>query len=245
MEKMLLIAKEDIESAKLLYNKGKYSNSLYHYHQSVEKAVKYLGLITGKITEKQLNRNIKHTPIKVFKILFAYFSEQTNGFLPPIDKHLFTNAQQIISSESEEYIVEETKNAIQDICKEKKVIDENNFNTPLDAIRDYAKRTFPNKDLGLEDPNIIAFARVALKTEAMNLLLFINYGIKILQILLMNTLLCSKFKPDEFRYSSEKIGNPLSYFNKKNPLIDELPFFINTMELTISNIGKIDWKDLF
>ncbi len=44
MEDLLKLAKEDLEIAQLLYDNNKFYNSFYHYHQSVEKSIKYIGL---------------------------------------------------------------------------------------------------------------------------------------------------------------------------------------------------------
>ncbi|MCD5969400.1 HEPN domain-containing protein, partial [Riemerella anatipestifer] len=64
------LAKNDIESSEILFKYKKFSNSIYFYHQAVEKVVKYLGLQIGIINENELKR-ISHNPLKVFSILDA------------------------------------------------------------------------------------------------------------------------------------------------------------------------------
>jgi hypothetical protein len=242
MEELLKLAKEDLETAQLLYKGKKYSNALYHYHQSVEKAGKYIGLSIGGISEAQLT-DISHDPIKVFKLLFKYFDKQSDGLLPPVDPHLFTNAKQIIDLESEEDIVKSAWNMLTSISNEGKIINEEQFPSPFDAVVDYICKTIPDFNLGLDDELFKQYAAMRLKNQAVNTIIFINFGIKILQVLLINSLICSKFKPDQFRYPSDKLGNPVEYFNENNALIRDLHFFINSMNIPIEFALKINWRE--
>lgn len=242
MYEYLNLAKEDIDTAKLLYKERKYSNALYHYHQSVEKTSKYIGFSIGGISEKQFI-SIRHDPIKVFKLLFRYFEKESKGLLPAIDPHIFTNAKQIIVFESEEIIVKSTRNMLKSISNEKKVINDEQFSSPFEAVIDYIKKTLPNFDLGFGNNELFKkYATASLKGQAINTILLINYGIKILEILLVNSLICAKFKPDEFRYPSNKIKNPIEYFNESNALIENLDFFLNSMNIPIELAPKINWK---
>ncbi|MDD2286241.1 MAG: HEPN domain-containing protein [Paludibacter sp.] len=242
MKNLLGLAKEDLDVAKILYKEKKYSNSLYHYHQCVEKVVKYVGLSIGGISETQIKKEISHDPIKVFKFLFKYFCDQSGGLLPPIDTNILTNAKQLIESSSDEEIVNEAQNMLKEICDEENIIKEEQFPSPFDAVCDYFNKVIPGLDLGLDNKLFRKYAAVRLKNETKNTIIFINYGTKILQILLVNVLICSKFKPDEFRYSSEKIGNPVEHFNENNSLIRNLYFFINSMNIPVDFSGKINWK---
>ena len=242
MSDLLELAKEDLEVSQLLYNEKKYSNALYHYHQSLEKAVKHVGLSIGGISESQLKNDIKHDPIKVFKILFKYFSDRSNGLLPPIDTNLFTNAKQIIDCSSDSEVVNGAWNMLKSICNEERIIKEDQFPSAFDAVCYYIGTIMPELNLGLDNKLFKQYAAVRLRNEAINTICIINYGTKILQVLLVNSLLISKFKPDDFRYSNEKIGNPMEYFNESNPIIRDLHFFINSMNIPINYAAKINWK---
>jgi len=241
MEDLLKLAKEDLEVAHLLYEKKKYSNSLYHYHQCVEKSIKYIGLSIGGITTQQLNKEISHDPINAFKLLFKYFKEQSNGLIPDIDPHLFTNAKKIIDSGSEKEVVSGAWNTIQSISNEGKIINDNQFPSAFEAVCDYIKRVAPTMDLGLDNNPYKKLVAITMEKEAVNTIIFINYGMKILQVLLMNSLICSKFKPDNFRYPSSELGNPIEYFNENNPLIIDLPLFMKSMNIPIEFAGEINW----
>ena len=244
MEEMLLIAKSDLETAKLLYREKKYADSLYHYHQCVEKIVKYIGLSTGKIADEQLSKEIKHDPIKIFKLILEYASEQLNGILSPIDKHLFTNAKQIIDSNSEEFIVNQVKSTIKSIYNEKYVIDVRKYSSHFDAVCDYISKVIPEMASRLNELKDNQYMQNIFGHQVEDFLLFINYGVKILKILLMNSMICCKFKPDDFRYPNSKIGNPLGYFKKKNPFIKNLPYLMKSMELPLKYAGQIKWSQI-
>lgn len=243
MVNLLKLAKEDLEIAQLLYKEKKYSNALYHYHQSVEKASKYIGLLIGGISEEQLFE-IRHDPIKVFKLLFKHFDKQSDGLLPSLDPHLFTKAKQVIDAGSEEEIVKGAWNMLLSISNEGKIINEEQFASPFDAVADYIKKTFPELNLGLEDELFKQYVAVRLKDQAINTIILINYGTKILQVLLVNSLICSKFKPDHFRYPSDILGNPAEYFNENNAFCRDFHFFINSMNIPIEFAPKINWKGI-
>lgn len=241
MDQYLKLAKEDLETAKLLYNGRKYSNALYHYHQSVEKTSKFIGLAIGGISEKQL-KVISHEPIKVFKFLLNHSEKQSGGMLPPVDPNVFTNAKKIIDLESEEEIVKSAWNMLKSISNEGKTINEEHFPSHFDAVVDYISKTIPNFNLGLDNKVFKKYAAVRLKDEATKTIIFINFGIKILQVLMINSLICSKFKPDHFRYPTDNLGNPAEYFNEYNPLIRDLYFFMNSMNIPIEFAPKINWN---
>lgn len=241
MEQYLKLAKEDLETAQLLYKCKKYSNALYHYHQSVEKASKFIGLSSGGISEKQLT-SISHEPIRVFKFLFNHIEEQSGGILPQVDPHLFTNAKKIIDLESEEEIVRSAWNLLTTIINEVKAIDEEQFPTHFDAIVDYISKTIPSVNMGLDNKLFKQYAAMRLKDESTKIIVFINFGVKILQILLVNSLICSKFRPDQFRYPTNNLGNPVEYFNEGNPIIRDLQYFMNSMNISIEFAPKINWN---
>jgi hypothetical protein len=242
MEEFIVLSKEDLEITEILYKEKKYSNALYHYHQSVEKAVKYVGLSIGGISETQLNTDIKHDPIKVFMNLFKYFSLNSKGLLPAINPHLFTNAKQIIETWSDEDIVNGAWKMIETISNEPKIINEEQYPSHFDALCDHIQKIVPEINLGLENELFKKYAALRLEDEASKTIIVINYGSKILQILLTNTLICSKFKPDELRYPSNKLGNPVDHFNENNSIIRDLPIFIKSMKIVLEFADKINWK---
>lgn len=247
MEELLHLAKEDFDIALSLYNEQKYSNALYHYQHCVEKTVNYIGLSTGVISEEQLINEIRHNPINLFRILFNHISEQYKELIPHVDPNTFiTYAKQIICTKSEELLVSQIINSIKEKCNEKELIDANEFPSKLDALSDYASKFLPNM------VNIFTFKSEAQKQyvsailddKINNTINFINYGIKILWILLMNSLICSKYTPDLFRYYSSQIGNSVEYFNESNPIIIDLPFLIKTMNIPIQFACEINWKQM-
>ncbi len=240
MEEMLLLAKEDSEVAKLLLKNCKYTNSLYHYHQCVEKTIKYVGWSMECITELDL-KEISHNPIIVFKKLVNLFSTKYKGLISPPDKHLFTNAKQIVDSKSDEFLINNAGLMLKESFGEKYLIEENKNQTPLQALESFIKNNDYKtmKDL---NGNLIV-ANIALLNDELilNTIRTINYGTKILQVLLVNALICSKYKPDDFRYSSSKIGNPLSYFNSENYIVKNLHYFIDSMDIPLKYSEHILW----
>ena len=241
MEEMLHFAKEDFDIALLLYNEKEYSNALYHYNQCVEKTVNYIGLSTGSISEDQL-KDISHKPIKVFSYLFDHIRKQSNGLMPPVDPRIFDEARKIIELKSEDQIVIECISILKLIANEKDVINEMLYPSRLEALRDYISKNLPEIDLGLDDEKYKDELAIYFDKKVQSFILFINCSIKILRILFINSLICSKFIPDSFRYTTESIGSPIEYFNKNNAFIKGLPYLMKTMNIPIQFSAELDWK---
>lgn len=241
MEDMLNLAKADLESAQLLYEGQKYSNALYHYHQCVEKTVKYIGLSTGSISEDQLKK-ISHKPIKVFSYLFDYIRKQSNGLMPPVDPRIFDEARKIIELKSEGQIILECTSILKSIANEKDVINEMLYSSRLEALRDYISKNVPEIDLGLDDEKYKDELAIYFDEKAQGIIMFINYSIKILRILFVNILISSKFIPDSFRYPGKSIGAPIEYFNENNEFVKGLPYLMKTMSISIQFSAVLDWK---
>ena len=245
MDELLLLAKEDFDVVQILYKEKKYSNALYHYHQCVEKSVKYIGLSIGGISEDQLNKDIKHDPTKVFKYLFKYVVEQSNGLVPPIDPYLFSNTKQDIESKSEAEIIGEAIRDIKAICNEEKLINEDKYPTHFDAVCNYISNVLPDLDTNMDNEMLRLYIAKRLEPQIEKTIIFINYGIRILRILMIHSFVCWKFRPDDCRYSSAKFGNPVIYFSDKNPIIKNLPFLIKSMNIPITFAREIDWRQGF
>lgn len=161
--------------------------------------------------------------------------------IPEFDPHLLTNSKKIIDSNSEKESVNGALNMIKSINNEGKIIDEDQFPTAFEAVCDYIKRIFPTIDLELDKNPDKKLVAIKMEKVAVNTIIWINYGSKILKLLLMNSLICSKFKPDIFRYPSKEFGNPLKYFSENNELIIALPQFMKSMNIPIEFAGKINW----
>lgn len=164
--------------------------------------------------------------------------------MPPFDPYLFSSAKQIIDSTSESYIVDEITRNIISICNEEKVINEDQYPSHFDAVCDYISKVMPNANLSFDSDIIKQCVAVQMLNEVDDVIIFINHGIRMLQILMLNSLVCCKFKPDDFRYASSKLGNPADYFNETSPFILGLPFFIKSMNIPITFAGTINWKKL-
>jgi len=222
------LAKYDIESSEILFENNKFSNSLYFYHQSVEKAVKYLGLKIGIIYEDNLKK-ISHHPIKVFSIL----DQKENLFNGEgIDDFALT-----IKQLTDESLVEKTLEAMEDslIYLFEVDIKKSYFQNFKIYIKD---KDFPEKQMLLQIEENEYYNKMA-----ENFFSQLNVGAVILRLLFLNSCLCSKYKLDTYRYISNEITNPIEYFSKNNSIISHFPIFIKSMNLCLSQIKNIDWKN--
>lgn len=238
-EELIAISKSDIKASKTLFEGGQYPQSLFYFQQSVEKSVKYIGLIMQCMTEEQMAKDIKHEPLKVFQKMFKHLSLNSNGMLPVEDVHLFTNVKQIIITHSEMEGVNMAWNQINSIVSQPKLIDESI--DPFEAVCRYISSITPLDHLKLDEQAFHLYAKKRLQKQTTEIILLLNYGTRVLQLMMIYSLLLSRYKVDDFRYPSDMYGNPDEYFNKSNPLIENMGHFINGMEGIIPYIEKIPW----
>lgn len=63
---LLEIAKQDLKASKCLLSKKFYAQSIFYLEQSVEKALKSLGIWSNTLTEEEIKKEIKHKAGKFF-----------------------------------------------------------------------------------------------------------------------------------------------------------------------------------
>lgn len=78
-DKMLTIAKEDLEASKFLYERRLYPNSSFYLQQSVEKANKALAFFL-KIGGFEEAKSVYHEPLKLSKIASFKYEEKIQEF---------------------------------------------------------------------------------------------------------------------------------------------------------------------
>jgi|GEM_PF-3597926 len=72
---LFFISTDDLDSSVILHHRGHYPQSVFYLQQSVEKAVKSIGLLFGVISEKDLLKNVGHKPLEIYKKPVNKFSE--------------------------------------------------------------------------------------------------------------------------------------------------------------------------
>ena len=77
-EDFIKCAKEDLESCKILYEKGKYAHSTYLLQQAAEKTTKGFVLFYGKFTKNDMY-TIKHNSVKAFIMLLDRMESLTGS----------------------------------------------------------------------------------------------------------------------------------------------------------------------
>jgi hypothetical protein len=238
---LLSIAKNDIKASQTLYKDGRYANALFSFQQSVEKSSKYIGLTMNCILEEQLQKDIRHDPTKVFTKMSVFLAKNSNGLIQPFDPQNITCLKQQIEKITEQEAVDFLWHYIQDVVNQPKLIDDKL--PPFEAVCKFISTIMPEFDLGLDNPLLKSYTIIKLEKQTQELILSVNYGTRILQLLLGYSLLMSKYKVDDFRYPSKAYGDPNVYFNQDNPLVINLPFFIKGMEsIVLGFADKIPWK---
>ncbi|MBW3523322.1 HEPN domain-containing protein [Chryseobacterium sp. NKUCC03_KSP] len=225
MNDLLQIARNDINTAELLFNNKIYSNAIYFYHQAVEKAVKYLGLRIGVIDTDDLRRKISHNPIKVFKIL----DEKENIF----GGQGIDNFASIIKQLTDEQLVNNTLSEIEKSTRNLYDLDSNisSFQNFKNYIVD---KNFEEKESLLSIEENAYYNKMA--SDFFNQL---NVGATIMRMLFLNSCLCTKYSLDSYRYSNNEVGDPIEYFSINNPIILKLDIFIKSVKICLSQLNVI------
>lgn len=229
MNDLLQIARNDINTAELLFNNKIYSNAIYFYHQAVEKAVKYLGLRIGVIDTDDLRRKISHNPIKVFKIL----DEKENIF----GGQGIDNFASIIKQLTDEQLVNNTLSEIEKSTRNLYDLDSNisSFQNFKNYIVD---KNFEEKESLLSIEENAYYNKMA--SDFFNQL---NVGATIMRMLFLNSCLCTKYSLDSYRYSNNEVGDPIEYFSINNPIILKLDIFIKSVKICLSQLNVIKWEN--
>jgi len=76
---LFFIALEDLDSSVILYHRGHYPQAVFYLQQTVEKAVKSLGLLFEVIMEEDLGKKIGHNPLEVYRKPINRFSDSITG----------------------------------------------------------------------------------------------------------------------------------------------------------------------
>ena len=83
-EELLKIAGKDLHASQVLYENRLYSQAVFSFQQSVEKANKAFALITNQATEKELRKDIGHFAVRIYLKPI----EQQKRKYEHFDKHL-------------------------------------------------------------------------------------------------------------------------------------------------------------
>lgn len=231
------ISFDDLKVSKVIYENENYSNSLYHFHQSQEKLIKSIALKINLIEENELKK-IGHNFIILYDKYINYIKKD------PIISNLIGdyNLSNVLEKSKElsplefiEFIIMQYEYILNlEFLREKKV-NETYFDllvdyfTSLDYINQIPEFQQMLDFINEDDDIMIELVKSQLEDFSEQSYLQMKHGPKILLILLINCFFCSYYKPDEFRYSSNKINNPIEFFNKTNPIVITLKPLINNM----------------
>jgi len=83
---LLEIAKQDLKASKCLLSKKLYPQSIFYLEQSIEKAVKSLGIWSGNVTEEEIKDRIRHKTPKVFTFILKRGIEKVKKTLKEFEE---------------------------------------------------------------------------------------------------------------------------------------------------------------
>lgn len=243
-EDLLKISKADLVSSKVLYDNGIYHQAFSTFHQSVEKATKFLALSIGGISEKDLKNKMSHDGIKLFEELLRIVASRVDFI--PIDEIESNDFKMLIVQMSGMTDPERVSFIKQEILSRVLApypIPANDLSRPLQLVLDYMKQ------LGVTDERIVGpmkdleymYVERKMWPSIMNTIITVNFTGKAIPLLFSFTVFTNYFRADEFRYPTLKLGNPTEYFSKSNVYVIELPFFIEMFGKTLEILEKINW----
>lgn len=96
----LRTAIKDLKAAKTLYRYGLYPQAVFYFAQSVEKANKSLGLVTGYFTEEYLANKVRHDSTKIYEIIAIEQRKQHSKMLENLDNYPELNNFSVLERET-------------------------------------------------------------------------------------------------------------------------------------------------
>ena len=219
-------AAHDIKACKVLCDNRLYAQSLFHFQQSVEKCSKYIGLEIGGFSDKEL-KEISHNPIKLFKKMAEKINKENDDYDSQYwDKEL-AKSQCIIKNAKEDDAVNVFKVIVGRDLRDIPPLGEETLEGYLKGV---IEEYIPDMDIK-ELCMLLEQEMLSEEKEYVRQMCLRNtYGERILVLLLMLSLLLSRFKVDDFRYPSQQYGNPNDYFNEDRALVKTLEDLVFIME---------------
>lgn len=229
-EQLLLIAKEDLESSKILYQHGKWPQSIFFLQQAVEKSYKSIAMFQKYIDASSMKGEVGHNPLNILKMQIDQFESLKYEFINKPDA--FESIVSLCKHIGYDYtsITDELKNNKNDIesfiksCS-KINLTEDQLDDCLSEITAYLrKREILIKDIQTDLRTLINQENSELLTSLTGLTAQIMYElIGSFQILTPLSIIITSHE-QKSRYPDEKSGfNPLTYYTKDSLLIKRLP----------------------
>ena len=225
------VASHDIEACKVLRDNKLYAQSLFYFQQSVEKCSKYIGLEIGGFSNKEL-KEISHNPIKLFKKMAEKINKENDDYDSQYwDKEL-AKSQCIIKNAKEDDAVNVFKVIVGRDLRDIPPLGE-------ETLEGYLKGVIEEYIPDLDIKELCMLLEQEMLSEVKQMFLRDTYGERILVLLLMLSLLLSRFKVDDFRYPSQQYGNPNDYFNEDRALVKELGNLVVIMESYVLSMARL------
>ncbi len=234
------VAWGDIEASAVLYENGNYPQALFYLQQSVEKCVKYVAISMMDFPENRLKK-IGHESAKMFqemaKTMYDIKGYSSNKWLNSFQKF-------------KDFMKDCTENAsvlllIKELGNIAGKIQAYDQNTIKEYFRTQIEELRPEDDWDeiefLYDSECDSAKE--LRKFAEDIYIMDCHFPVALDMLVMFSLFFSRFKVDDFRYPSEKYGNPFMYFNNNKFLVKELEGLISLMRVyVISIVKELNWE---
>lgn len=236
------IAEQDYKAACELYDAELFPQALYSFQQAVEKLCKYVAIRSLLMSEIDIKHKIGHKMLYVFKLMFAKIKETTPFIVNTLNETDFNELEKTVHVGTESQFVSRVWENIVCIGQSPWPIDMLKYDSEFDALVGY----FENMGIDIYQGNPPGetekkFIEVGLKNETSRHIININLGAKLLPLLLFMTIYMSRYKSDEFRYPSERIGNPTDYFNGQKEYVKKLPHLCKLYSGLLEFIIHIEW----
>jgi HEPN domain-containing protein len=236
---LIEISKEDNEASKILYLKGLYPQSLFFFQQSVEKAVKHLGVNTEIIDPKDLFKKIGHNSVLIFKNATKKYANNFSGEnIVEIDSN-FNEIKNFIDKEPPEVVVQFAINQIENTLNENLELpfDLDSIETSDDLYR-IIKQFFPDnpefeKLKGMSD---ISYLKPIVKKMIEKFKTGLPKYIQSTLILFIFSCIVTRHVSSVRYPNVENMTNPSEYYSNENPLIFSLPTFQKMMDFILNEI---------
>lgn len=236
----LEIAFHDLKVSKELYISEHFPHSIFYLQQSIEKAVKFIGLKNESIKVSELMHSIGHITSKIFKKEIVKYLEYTEYNTPEELYKEFQSIAQTIHETSDELMIPELIDIIEnfnDSTNEGSAISA--MDSPdklIEFLKKYdlsAEIDIEQLESNLQNPIFKELILDMIKNFKPNLIEYI----KSIQILFMLTNYFEKLV-STVRYPNDQFISPSEIFTKEDTLVKTVPYFQEKTYICFKRIQK-------
>ena len=249
-EGFLKVARDDIKAARILYDCRIYNLSVYHLEQAIEKMVKALLIMLGKLTSNDFcidNKARTHESVKLIIKMFNEVMERIDKIhkeatgkqlIPKEEKRKFHKAFEVVKDLKEGRELMDLDNYFKEFLKGASVAFDNSMDyKQINKIIEEAYRTLENEDIPEELRVMLIDKRDVVTKEVADVAITVPLTVTLYMLSALT------FPHEAFtrypRCENEKAPEPWEYLPEKYNFVKEEHFILDVTEKCLNALEEL------